>query len=50
VFLNLGSKGSWYRVYAGPMDTREQARDMKNLLDDTPGVSFTRITRAPQSG
>jgi cell division septation protein DedD len=48
VFLNLGTKGSWYRVYAGPLDTREDARNMKKLLDDTPGVRFTRITQVPR--
>jgi cell division septation protein DedD len=48
VFLNLGPKGSWYRVYAGPLDTRDDARAMKKLLDDTPGVRFTRITQVPR--
>jgi cell division septation protein DedD len=45
VFLDLGPKGTWYRVYAGPLDTRDEARNMKKLLDDTPQVRFTRITR-----
>lgn len=45
VFLNLGAKGSWYRVYAGPVVSREDARNTKKLLDDTPGVRFTRITQ-----
>jgi hypothetical protein len=45
VFLNLGPKGSWYRVYAGPEKTRDDARNLKILLDDTPGVRFTRITQ-----
>jgi hypothetical protein len=45
VFLDLGAKGKWYRVYAGPLDTRDDARNMKKLLDGTPGVRFTRITR-----
>ncbi len=45
VYLNLGAKGSWYRVYAGPVATREDARNMKKLLDDTPGVRFTRISQ-----
>ncbi|MCK4774823.1 MAG: SPOR domain-containing protein, partial [Candidatus Krumholzibacteria bacterium] len=45
VFLSLGPKGSWYRVYAGPEKTREDARNLKKLLDDTPGVRFTRITQ-----
>ena len=26
VFLDLGAKGKWYRVYAGPFPTREEAR------------------------
>jgi len=45
VFMNLGTKGTWYRVYAGPTDSREEARNIKKLLDDTPGVRFTRITQ-----
>ncbi len=45
VYLNLGAKGSWYRVYAGPVETREDARNTKKLLDDTPGVRFTRISQ-----
>ncbi len=45
VFLDLGPKGSWYRVYAGPERTRDDARNLKKLLDDTPGVRFTRITQ-----
>ena len=45
VYLNLGAKGSWYRVYAGPIATREDARNTKKLLDDTPGVRFTRISQ-----
>jgi cell division septation protein DedD len=45
VYLNLGAKGSWYRVYAGPITTRVDARNTKKLLDDTPGVRFTRITQ-----
>ena len=45
VFLDLGTKGNWYRVYAGPIDTRDDARNLKKLLDDTPRVRFTRITR-----
>jgi cell division septation protein DedD len=49
VFLNLGQKGSWYRVYAGPEETREGARNLKKLLDDTPGVRFTRITQISEN-
>jgi cell division septation protein DedD len=44
VYINLASKGSWYRVYAGPLKTRDEARSMKKELDDTPRVRFTRIT------
>lgn len=46
VYIDLGSKGSWYRVYAGPLKTRDDARSMKKELDDTPRVRFTRITSA----
>lgn len=47
VYIDLGAKGKWYRVYAGPMESREEARNMKKNLDDTPGVRFTRITQIP---
>lgn len=45
VFLDLGAKGKWYRVYAGPFTTREEARELKKSLDDIPRVRFTRITK-----
>jgi cell division septation protein DedD len=45
VFLDLGAKGNWYRVYAGPFPTREAAREVKKSLDDIPSVRFTRITK-----
>ncbi|MDH3285221.1 MAG: SPOR domain-containing protein, partial [Acidobacteriota bacterium] len=45
VFLDLGAKGPWYRVYSGPFLTREQALDVKKNLDDTPGVRFTRVSK-----
>jgi cell division septation protein DedD len=45
--VDLGSKGQWYRVYAGPLETREEARELKIMLDELPRVTFTRITRAP---
>jgi cell division septation protein DedD len=48
VFLDLGPKGKWYRVYAGPFPTREQARDVKKNLDAVPQVRFTRIARIPE--
>jgi cell division septation protein DedD len=48
VFLDLGPKGKWYRVYAGPFETREQARDVKKNLDAIPQVRFTRVTRIPE--
>jgi cell division septation protein DedD len=47
VYIDLGAKGKWYRVYAGPLRSREEAREMKKSLDDTPGVRFTRITQIP---
>ena len=48
VFLDLGPKGKWYRVYAGPFKTREEARDVKKNLDAIPQVRFTRITKIPE--
>jgi cell division septation protein DedD len=48
VFLDLGPKGKWYRVYAGPFETREEARDVKKNLDAIAQVRFTRITRIPE--
>ena len=48
VFLDLGAKGKWYRVYAGPFETREEAREVKKNLDAIPQVRFTRITQIPE--
>jgi len=48
VYIDLGVKGKWYRVYAGPFERREEARNVKKNLDDTPGVRFTRITQIPK--
>ena len=48
VFLDLGAKGKWYRVYAGPFQTREEARDVKKNLDAIAQVRFTRITKIPE--
>lgn len=45
VFLDLDAKGKWYRVYAGPFRTRDEAREVKKSLDDIPRVRFTRITK-----
>jgi cell division septation protein DedD len=45
--VDLDSKGRWYRVYAGPLDTRDEALQQKIMLDELPRVQFTRITRAP---
>jgi cell division septation protein DedD len=47
VFLDLGPKGKWYRVYAGPFETRDEARDVKKNLDAIPQVRFTRIASIP---
>jgi cell division septation protein DedD len=47
VFLDLGPKGKWYRIYAGPFATREEARDVKKNLDAIPQVRFTRIATIP---
>jgi len=48
VFLDLGPKGKWYRVYAGPFATREEARQVKKNLDAIPQVRFTRIATIPE--
>jgi cell division septation protein DedD len=48
VYIDLGAKGKWYRVYSGPFELREEARQAKKNLDDTPGVRFTRITQIPK--
>jgi len=45
VFLDLGAKGKWYRVYAGPFRTREEASEVKKNLDDLSRVRFTRISK-----
>jgi hypothetical protein len=48
VFLDLGPKGKWYRVYAGPFETRAEAEDVKKNLDAIPQVRFTRIATIPE--
>ncbi len=48
VYLDLGAKGKWYRVYAGPFRTREEAREVKKNLDAVPQVRFTRIAKIPE--
>jgi cell division septation protein DedD len=48
VFLDLGAKGKWYRVYAGPFRAREEAREVKKNLDAVPQVRFTRIAKIPE--
>ncbi len=48
VFLDLGAKGKWYRVYSGPFETREEAREVKKNLDAIAQVRFTRITKIPE--
>jgi cell division septation protein DedD len=47
VFLDLGAKGKWYRVYAGPFQTRAEASEVKKNLDAVPQVRFTRIATIP---
>jgi cell division septation protein DedD len=48
VFLDLGPKGKWYRVYSGPFETRAEAEDVKKNLDAIPQVRFTRIATIPE--
>jgi len=45
VFLDLGAKGKWYRIYSGPFETREESREVKKNLDEIPRVRFTRISK-----
>ena len=45
--VDLGEKGIWYRVYAGPFLSRQQAEASKIRLDENPRVRSTRITRVP---
>jgi cell division septation protein DedD len=45
--IDLGEKGTWYRVYVGPLDSRDDALSMKIRLDENPRVLSTRITRVP---
>jgi len=45
VFLDLGAKGKWYRVYSGPFRERAEALEVKKNLDATPGVRFTRVSK-----
>ncbi|MCH7548642.1 MAG: SPOR domain-containing protein [Candidatus Krumholzibacteriota bacterium] len=45
IFLDLGAKGKWYRIYSGPFRTREEAREVKKNLDDITRVRFTRISK-----
>jgi len=47
VFLDLGPKGKWYRVYVGPFETRDEATVVKKNLDAIPQVRFTRIATIP---
>jgi len=47
VFLDLGAKGKWYRVYAGPFQTRDEATEVKKNLDAIAQVRFTRIATIP---
>jgi cell division septation protein DedD len=45
--VDLGSKGTWHRVYVGPYDTRESAMDHKIKLDENPRIKSTRISKVP---
>ncbi len=47
--VDISSKGRWYRVYVGPVETRDEALQQKIMLDELPSVKFTRITRSPGS-
>ena len=43
--VDLGRKGLWYRVYVGPFERREAAREQKIRLDENPRVRSTRIVK-----
>ncbi|MFH1755197.1 MAG: SPOR domain-containing protein [Candidatus Latescibacterota bacterium] len=45
--VDIDSKGRWYRVYVGPVESREEALQQKIMLDELPRVKFTRITQSP---
>lgn len=45
--IDLKAKGVWYRVYVGPYDTRDEARENKLKMDTLERVKFSRITKAP---
>jgi hypothetical protein len=45
--VDLGSKGTWYRVYVGPYGTREEATRHKIKLDENPRIQSTRISKVP---
>ena len=45
--VDLGSKGMWHRVYAGPYATREDAMEHKINLDGNPRIKSTRISKVP---
>jgi cell division septation protein DedD len=45
--VDLGSKGTWYRVYVGPYATRERATEHKIKLDENPRIKSTRISKVP---
>jgi cell division septation protein DedD len=44
--VDLGNKGKWFRVYVGPFDTRDDARNAQIKLDELPRVKFSRIAEA----
>lgn len=46
--VDLEAKGVWYRVYVGPIASRDDARSVKIRLDEDSSVKFTRITKVPQ--
>ncbi len=43
IYMDVGERGKWYRVYSGPFASRTRARDLKIALDENPRVKFTRI-------
>jgi cell division septation protein DedD len=45
---NLGEKGMWYRVFAGPFATREAAEAARVALLKFPEYHYAQVRRVPR--
>jgi len=45
---DLGSKGKWYRVYAGSYPTAAEAARTRDVLLRLPHYSFAQVRRLPR--